>query len=176
MMKRYDLGGRMKFGCFAFLGAAVLAAPAFAFERGAQADYDQFAFCYGQQAGAANALADDHENWMRVYPTPNADETQMIGLAQAMAVQAETLAATSAATFEDLDHPGYEMDFVSANKAYEKGYAFWADYMALPFSDRLQIDFGDDDLGMSEACWRVIFAIEALHVANAAAGVLVWAD
>lgn len=166
----------MKYGIIAFLGAAAFAAPAFAFERGTQGDYDLFAYCYGQQVGAANALAEDHGGWMEVYPDPDAEEEVMIGVALAMSVAATELADTAAATFEDLDHPGYEMDFISANKAYEKGYAFWEAYMALPFVDRIQIDFTDDDLGMSENCWRVTFAIEALHVENAAAGLLVWEE
>lgn len=131
----------MKAVSFAILGVAAFATPAFAFERGTQAQYDLFAYCYGQHVGSANALADDHENWMRVYANPDASQAEMIASAEEMATLAFELASASAATFEDLDHPGYEMDFNSANKAYEKGYAYWADYMAMAFIDRIQIGY-----------------------------------
>lgn len=158
----------------AIVGVALCAAPASGFERGSQADYDMLAYCYVQHAGAANAMADDHEQWVRVYPNPDAGQAEMIASALAMAEYTAQMASLSAEVFEDLDHPGYEMDFVSVNKAYDKGYAFWADYMALPFIDRKQIGYTESDLGMSEACWGAILAIETLHAANIGSGELVW--
>lgn len=154
----------------------VLAVPAQAFERAVQAEYDRFAQCYGQQVGAANALADDHEHWLAAYPAPDAEMTEAIGMAQAHAVQMSTLADTSAALFEDLDHPGYGMDMVAANTAYAAGYAFWEVYMATPFDNRVAMKLTEDMMGMSPACWQTTFALEAMNAANAAAGELIWPD
>lgn len=151
-------------------------APANGFERAMQADYDQLAFCYGQQVGAANALADDHEHWRAAYPQPDARMAEGIGMVLAHAVELSTLADTTAALYEDLDHPGYGMNPVSANAAYAEGYAFWEAYMAIPFDTRVLVELTDDLLGMSPQCWQTTFAIEGLHAANAASGQLVWAD
>lgn len=161
---------------FAIVGVAIFATPSFAFERGTQAEYDQFAFCYGQQVGAANALADDYENWVAVYPNPDAGEQEMIDSAREMMVHLQTLAEASAFGFEDLDHPGYGMDFNSANKAYSKGYLFWERYLSIPFIDRLIIDYTETELGMTDACFGIASRILALHTANIASGELVWDD
>jgi hypothetical protein len=152
------------------------AGPVLAFERGSQAQYDQFAQCYGQQVGAANALADDHEHWRAAYPNPDAKTAEEIGMVQAHAVQMSTMAETSAALYEDLDHPGYGIDMVAANKAYAAGYAVWETYMATPFDNRVALKLTEDMMGMSPDCWRATFALEAMNAANAAAGELVWPD
>lgn len=149
---------------------------AFAFERATQQEYDLLAFCYGQQVGAANAIAEDYEHWLAAYPQPDEQTALEIGMVQAHAVELSTLASTTAALFEDLDHPGYEMDMISANAAYDKGYGFWQGYMAVPFNSRVALELTEDMLGMSPDCWRTIFALEAINASNAAAGELVWPD
>lgn len=161
-------------------GSAILSIAlsglALAFERTAQADYDLLAFCYGQQVGAANAIAEDYEHWLAAYPQPDAQTAHDIGMVQAQAVELSTLADTTAALFEDLDHPGYGMDPISANAAYAKGYGFWEGYMAVPFDSRVALELTDEMMGMGPDCWRTTFAIEAMNAANAAAGELVWPD
>src|SRR5690606_14085871 len=164
----------------AFAGSAVLviflSGAAVAFERANQADYDLFAFCYGQQVGAANAIAEDHEHWLAAYPQPDAQTAQAIGTVRAHAVELSTLADSTAALFEDLDHPGYEMDPISPNAAYAEGYSFWEGYMAVPFDSRVALELTEEMMGMSADCWRTTFAIEAMNAANAASGKLVWPE
>lgn len=150
--------------------------PTFAFERAAQVDYDHLAFCYGQQVGAANALADDHDHWRAAYSQPDAETAHAIGMVEAHAVELSTLADTTAALYEDLDHPGYEMDPISTNEAYFKGYQFWEGYMAVPFDRRAVLELTEEMMGMSPDCWRTIFALEAINATNIAAGELVWLD
>lgn len=164
----------------AFAGWAVLSialsGAAVAFERANQADYDLLAFCYGQQVGAANAIAEDYEHWVAAYPQPDAQTAQDIGMVRAHAVELSSLADTTAALFEDLDHPGYEMDPISANAAYAEGYSFWEGYMAVPFDSRVALELTEEMMGMSADCWRTTFALEAMNSANAASGELVWPD
>jgi hypothetical protein len=110
------------------------------------------------------------------YPAPDAELAEGIGMVEAHAVQMSIMADTSAALFEDLDHPGYGMDMVSANQAYAAGYGFWETYMATPFNNRVALELTEDMMGMSPDCWRATFALEAMNAANAAAGELVWPD
>jgi len=178
---RTEVRGRSGRAIVGIAGVAAMAlvlagGAALAFERASQEDYDVLAFCYGQQVGAANAIADDHEHWLAAYPQPDAQTAQDIGMVEAHAVELSILADTTAALFEDLDHPGYGMDPISANAAYTRGYDFWKGYMAVPFNARLALELTEDMMGMSPDCWRTIFAIEALNAANAAAGELVWAE
>lgn len=100
----------------------------------------------------------------------------MIGMAQAHAVEISALADTTAALFEDLDHPGYGMDTVAANASYAKGHAFWDTYLAMPFNTRVAVVLTEALVGMSPECWQVIFELEAMNAANAAAGELVWEE
>lgn len=158
------------------LPTLILAAPAAGFERATHADYNRFAYCYGQQVGAAIGLADDLMRWERAYPEPEGESVEIIGMARARAVELSTLADTTAALFEDLDHPGYGMDRQATNAAYEQGYAFWADYMGIRFNRRIQIEVPDSMMGISPECWDITFRIEALHKANADSGELVWEE
>lgn len=158
------------------LATLMLVLPAASFERATQADYNRFAYCYGQQVGAANGLADDLMRWERAYPEPEGESVEIIGMARARAVELSTLADTTAALFEDLDHPGYGMDRLATNAAYEQGYAFWADYLIIRFNRRIQIEVPDSMMGMSPECWDITFRIEALHKANADSGELVWEE
>lgn len=154
----------------------LFASGAHGFERAPQADYDRLAFCYGQQVGAANALADNSEHWQRIDPQPDARQAETIGMAKVHAVELSTLADKTAALFEDLDHPGYGVDFVSTTKAYDKGYAFWQNYTAIDFSRRVSLKLTEEMLGMSPECWKTIFALEAINAKNAAAGELRWEE
>lgn len=181
IMERTDALGRtvpaaVQVACLAALSLTLSSAPASAFERATQTDYDLLAFCYGQQVGAANGFADDYEYLRAAYPQPDTQTAQDIGMAQAHAVELSTLADATAALFEDMDHPGYEMDPVSTNAAYARGYGFWEAYMAVPFGRRAEIELTEETLGMSPDCWRTIFALETINAANVAAGELVWPD
>lgn len=170
------LGTRSAVIALAAFQSLVLLGPATGFERATQADYDQLGYCYGRQVGAANGLADDHEHWQRAYPQPDAGQAAEIGMVQAHAVEISTLADSTATLFEDLDHPGYGMDTLAANDSYARGYAFWDTYIAMPFNTRIAVELTEALVGMSPECWQVIFKLEAMNAANAAAGELVWEE
>lgn len=158
----------------AILPGLLPAGAALGFEKSSQGDYERLAYCYGQQVGAANALAENLAQWQRIYPSPTGEQVETVGMAQARASELSTLAKKTAALYEDLDHPNYGVDFVNANAAYEKGYSFWKEYLEIRFVRRVQIPVPDETMGMSRLCWQTIFALEAINKANADKGELVW--
>lgn len=156
--------------------AAPLFAPlsAHAFSVGEQSHYSTLALCYGQQAGAANAYADDLDQLRRLHPAPDAAQAERIEIAQAAAAQTATTADATAALYEDLDHPNYGADYEAMNAACFEGYAFWNRYLETPFEQRAAIPVTDAELGMSPACWQATFKLEAINKSNLDAGLLVW--
>ena len=55
---------------------------------GEQSDYSTLTLCYDQQAGAANAYADDLDQLRRLHPVPDAAQAERLGIAQAAAAPA----------------------------------------------------------------------------------------